>query len=464
MIVKQYYLGCLSHASYLIADEQAREAAIVDPQRDIDQYLADAAQLGLQIRHVFLTHFHADFVAGHLELQRRNGARIYLGRSAQPQYEFTLVHDGDMVQFGQVALKVLETPGHTPESITILAYDLAKDASRPYAAFTGDTLFIGDVGRPDLLASVGVTAHELGGMLYDSLHEKLLALPDETLVYPAHGAGSMCGKQLSTETTSTIGIQRKHNYALQPMSKDQFIRLVAVEQPEAPAYFIHAATLNQLERPTLEESLRQALRPLGLPAVLDLKQANAQIVDVRPAIEFEAGHLEESIHIGLSGKFATWAGTILDRERPIVIVANPGSEEEAATRLARIGFDHIAGYLEGGPATFAPHPTLVRRIARVSAEALAEQLDACSAPTVLDVRTESERTAGSIAGSQHIPLNELSRRLNNLPGDRPLVLYCAGGYRSAIAASLLAAAGFSTVADLEGGYAAWQQHFAAVHA
>ncbi|MDH3604784.1 MAG: MBL fold metallo-hydrolase, partial [Candidatus Tectomicrobia bacterium] len=241
MILKQYYLGCLAHASYVIADEETQTAVVVDPQRDIDQYLQDAEQWGVQIRHVFLTHFHADFLAGHLELRDRVGAHIYLGARAKAEYDFTPVKDGDVLEFGRLRLGVFETPGHTPEGISILVYDLEKDDHNPHAVLTGDTLFIGDVGRPDLLASIGVTADELAGMLYDSLHHKLLTLPDETLVYPAHGAGSMCGKNLSTETVSPLGNQRRYNYALQPMSEAEFKRLVTADQPEAPAYFVYDA-------------------------------------------------------------------------------------------------------------------------------------------------------------------------------------------------------------------------------
>jgi rhodanese-related sulfurtransferase len=246
-----------------------------------------------------------------------------------------------------VRLKAIATPGHTPEGISILVYDLTKDGDKPHAVLTGDTLFIGDVGRPDLLASIGVTAPELAGMLYDSLHQQLLALPDDTLVYPAHGAGSMCGRHLSKETVSTIGIQRRYNYALQPMSKHAFIELVTADQPEAPAYFGYDATLNRRERPTLEQTLAQVLQPLSLDELLGIQNVGARVLDVRDQPDFEGGHLVDSVNIGLGGKFATWAGTLLDRETPIVIIAEPGREQEAAMRLGRIGFDHVAGYLQG---------------------------------------------------------------------------------------------------------------------
>src|ERR1700726_1560421 len=286
MIFKQFYLPCLAHASYLIGDEATGTAAVVDPQRDTDQYIAFAAEHALAIKHVFLTHFHADFVAGHLELRDRVGARIYLGAAAKAGYAFTPVRHGDILELGRVRLKILETPGHTPESISILVFDLNKSATQPQAVLTGDTLFIGDVGRPDLRAALGWSASDLGGMLFDSLHTKLLGLPDESLVYPAHGAGSLCGKSLSKETVSTLGEQRRTNYALQPMSKEAFIQVVTVDQPEAPAYFNYDAVLNSEERPTLDQALAREMNPLTLDGVLELQAQGAQILDTRDATEF----------------------------------------------------------------------------------------------------------------------------------------------------------------------------------
>ncbi len=280
MILKQYYLGCLAHASYLIGDEASSTAIVVDPQRDIQQYLADAEKFGLQIRHVFLSHFHADFVAGHLELRDRCGAAIHLGARAQAEYAFVPMKDGDTLNFPGLRLQILETPGHTIESISILVFDLDKDPDRPHAVLTGDTLFIGDVGRPDLRASLGWTANDLGAHLYESLHTKLLTLPDETLVYPAHGAGSLCGKQLSSDTVSSLGDQRRFNYALQPMSKEQFIRLVTADQPDAPAYFTYDAILNTRERTTLDKNLERTLHPIDLDEVLRMGDAGLQVLDV----------------------------------------------------------------------------------------------------------------------------------------------------------------------------------------
>lgn len=455
MQLKQYYLGCLSHASYLIADEKTKTAAVVDPQRDVEQYLADAAAGGYQIKHVLLTHFHADFVAGHIELRDRTGATIYLGSRAEAEYDFAKLHDGDQIEFGDARLTILETPGHTPEGISILVYDLAKSRTTPHAVLTGDTLFIGDVGRPDLLASLGATADELADMLYDSLNGKLLKLPDETLVYPAHGAGSMCGKNLSTETVSTIGEQRKFNYALQPMTREAFKRLVTQDQPEAPEYFSHDAVMNRQERPTLASSMQTALRALELDEVLRLRNRGVQLLDVRDAADFEAAHLAGALNIALRGKFATWCGTMLDGTREIVVIGEPGSEVEAVMRLGRIGFDNVVGYLKDGMAALENRPKLVEQTRRITAVALSEQLRAADAPLIVDVRSEREWAAGHIAGSANIPLAQLHKRAAEVPADRNVVVHCEGGYRSAIAASLLLQLGRTRVFDLVGGLKAW---------
>lgn len=457
MLLKQYYLGCLAHASYLIGDEQTRIAVVVDPQRDIEQYLEAAQGGGLEIRHVFLTHFHADFLAGHLELRDRTGARIHLGAQARAEYDFAPMADGATLAFGRVRLEILETPGHSPESISLVIYDRDRSDRVPYAVLTGDTMFIGDVGRPDLRVALGWTAETLAGMLYDSLHEKLLTLPDETLVYPAHGAGSLCGKALGTETVSTIGVQRQYNYALQPMSRDDFIRLIIAEQPDAPAYFTYDAVLNTKEHPTLDSTLERVLKPIPLKDVLAMRRSGAQILDVRDATEFCAGHLPGSVNIGLGGQFATWAGTILTRDRPIVIIASPGREQEAAVRLGRIGFDFVAGYLDRGMQAVEPHADELVRVERLSATTIAEALASPDAPVVLDVRAPHERQQAYIEGSVHMPLNHLKERTNELPRDKRIVVHCAGGYRSAIGASLLQAAGFTAVADLLGGIAAWEK-------
>jgi hydroxyacylglutathione hydrolase len=456
MILKQYYLGCLAHASYLLGDEASATAVIVDPQRDIQQYVADAEKFGRQIRHVFLTHFHADFVAGHLELRDRCGAAIHMGSRAKAEYAIVPMNDGDTLNFPGMRLQVLETPGHTIESISILVFDLHNSSAKPYAVLTGDTLFIGDVGRPDLRASLGWTADELGSHLYDSLHNKLLPLPDETLVYPAHGAGSLCGKQLSSDTVSTLGDQRRLNYALQPMSKEAFISLVTADQPDAPPYFTYDAILNTREHATLDRNLELALKAVDLAELLSMAERGAQILDVRDAAEYAKGHLAGSLNIGLGGQYATWAGTVLDRIKPIVIISEPGREQEAAMRLGRIGFDHVTGYLQSGMEALAGHPDLVQATERISAPMLAEERASADAPLVLDIRSPREWTAKHLDGSVNIPLNHLQERLAEIPGDRRIVVHCAGGYRSSIAVSILVRSGRASLAELAGGLAAWE--------
>src|SRR5271165_633203 len=456
MILERYYLACLAHASYLIADEGSGEAAVIDPQRDVDCYLESAARLGCRIRHVFLTHFHADFVAGHLELRDREDATIYLGANARAEYTFTPMSDGETLWLGGVGLEVLETPGHSPESISIVVYDSSRDGQRPCAVLTGDTLFIGDVGRPDLRASLGWSAEQLGGMLYESLREKLLTLPDETLVYPAHGAGSLCGKNLSTDAVSTIGVQRAYNYALKPMSREQFVEIVTADQPDAPSYFTYDAVLNTKEHRTLDETLDRGLQPLSLAHVLALREDGGQVLDTRDAADFEGAHLTGSINVGLGGSYATWCGTILDREQPIIIVAEPGREVEATTRLGRIGLDGVAGHLAGGMQALGERPELVERTERVTAASLAEQLAGPQPPLVVDVRSPHEWEEKHVEGSVNVPLSRMAEQDGALPSGRSLVVYCASGYRSAIAASLLRCRGFAAVADLVGGLSAWE--------
>jgi hydroxyacylglutathione hydrolase len=460
MNIQQYYLACLSHASYLITDEKTKTAAVVDPQRDVDRYLADATAGGYTIKHVFLTHFHADFIAGHIELRDRAGATIHLGRRAEAEFACVKVGDGDIIEFGDVRLEILETPGHTPEGISIVVYDLAKSPSEPLAVLTGDTLFIGDVGRPDLLASIGVTADELADMLYDSITNKLVQLPDATLVYPAHGAGSMCGKSLSKETVSTIGEQKKFNYALQPMSREAFKAIVTADQPEAPDYFVHDAILNRQERASLDSSMKKTLVPLSLSELLAQAKQGGQLLDVRDGIDFEGGHLRGALNVALSGKYATWAGSLLATDRPIIVIAEEGGEEEAVMRLGRIGLDNVAGYLAGGMSALASRDDLVEPTARITAPALAEWLagkrpDAGTSPTVIDVRSAAEHAGGHIEGSLNIPLPHIEERLREIPSGRPVAVHCEGGYRSAIAASLLQRLGVADVHDIVGGYKAW---------
>jgi hydroxyacylglutathione hydrolase len=456
MLLKQFYLNCLAHASYLVGDETSRVAAVVDPQRDVDQYLAFAEEHGLRIAHVFLTHFHADFVAGHLELRDRTGAAIYLGAAAKAEYPFTPLADGDTVAFGRVRLQALETPGHTAESISIVVYDLGVSETVPQAVLTGDTLFVGDVGRPDLRVALGWSANDLGGLLYDSLRTKLMTLPDSSLVYPAHGAGSLCGKALSKETVSTIGEQRRVNYALQPMSKEAFVQLVTTDQPDAPSYFTYDAVLNTKERPTLSATLERELEPVRLEQLLALQEVGAQVLDTRDAGEFATAHLRGSVNVGLDGQFATWAGTVLSREHPIVVVAAPGRERESLLRLGRIGFDHVVGYLQDGMLGLQTRPDLTAVTERLSAPFAAERMASATPPQLVDVRAPGERQVKSIPGSLHIPLTHLTERAAELSLDRPLLVHCAGGYRSSVAASLLQRLGFADVSEIAGGLAAWE--------
>lgn len=456
MILKQFYLGCLAHASYLVGNESTGIAAVVDPQRDIDQYLAFAGEHGLRIRHVLLTHFHADFIAGHIELRNRTGATIYLGAAAKAEYAFTPLKDGDRIEFGAVRLHALETPGHTAESISILVFDLSVSVTAPHAVLTGDTLFVGDVGRPDLRVALGWSATELGGLLYESLRTKLLPLPDSTLVYPAHGAGSLCGKALGKETFSTVGEQRRSNYALQPMAKSVFVDLVMADQSDAPAYFTYDAVLNTKERPTLDDALTRELKPLSIEVVLVLQGGGLQVVDTRDFNEFASVHLAGALNIPLGGSYATTAGTLLDREVPIVLITEPGKEHESALRLGRVGLDHVVGYLEGGLASLSGRPDLLASTERLSAPLAAERLATGTPPLLVDVRTPRERQEKCIAGSIGVPLNRLPEHLAELPRDRPLLLHCAGGYRSSVAASLLQKHGFARVSEIAGGMAGWE--------
>jgi hydroxyacylglutathione hydrolase len=456
MILRQFYLNCLAHASYLVGDEHAGLAAVVDPQRDVEQYVTYAREHGLRITHVFLTHLHADFLAGHLELRDRTGAIICLGAKASAEYSYVPMQDDDSIDLGRVRIQVLETPGHTPESISLLVFDLHRSDTHPCAVLTGDTLFVGDVGRPDLRAALGWSAASLGSLLYDSLRTKLLPLPDDTLVYPAHGAGSLCGKALGKETFSTIGEQRSSNYALQPMGRDAFVELVTADQPDAPAYFIYDAVLNAREHPTLDESLAAGLKPLPLGEVLERQRAGAQVVDTREPAEFAAAHLAGTLNIGLGGQYATWAGTVLDPKRPIIIIAELGREQESEMRLGRIGFDNLVGYLEGGLHSLALRPELTASTERLSPALAAEQLLDADSPQVVDVRSPAEYGAKHIEGSINVPLNHLAERAQELPEDRSLLVHCAGGYRSSIGASLLQQRGFKRVSELAGGLAAWE--------
>ncbi len=457
MFFRQYYLDCLSHASYLVGDTTTGRAVVVDPQRDVAEYVADAREQGLTIELVLETHFHADFLSGHLELAERTGARIGFGRVAEGRAEYPIVTfaDGDVISLGEVELVVRETPGHTPESISIVVHPHGT-SNAPYGVLTGDTLFIGDVGRPDLLASFGVTADELAKQLYHSLHQRLLTLPDDTKVYPAHGAGSACGKSLSTETVSTIGEQRLTNYALAPMTEAAFMEAVTQGQSVAPMYFPYAAVRNRAQRDLLVED--EPVTMLTLEQVLDHLHAGAVVIDAREEVAFAAGHLRGSVNVGLSGRFAEYTGEVMTPQTPIVLVTPPGHESEAKIRLARIGFDQVVGALEHPVDTFLEHPEFVEHLSRLSADALARRRQEVPGLVVLDVRNASETALGTIDGATNISLPALLRRLGELDPNAPTVVFCAGGYRSTIAASLLRSHGFRDVSDLLGGFAAWQTY------
>ncbi|MFJ2784037.1 rhodanese-like domain-containing protein [Streptomyces sp. NPDC093249] len=453
MFFAQYYLDCLSQASYMIADEGTGRAVVVDPRRDVSEYLADAEARGLTVVGVVNTHFHADFVAGHLEMADRTGAWIGYGSRAETEYPVRHLAEGERISLGDVTLGIMETPGHTPESISVLVYEHADDTV-PYGVLTGDALFIGDVGRPDLLASVGVTAEELGAMLHDSVQRKLMALPDEVRVFPAHGAGSACGKNLSAEKSSTIGEQRATNYACAPMDREKFVALVTEGQPAAPGYFAYDADLNRRERPLHDGAT--APRPLSPEDFTGLRRAGAVVVDTRDPQEFAAGHLRGAVNVPADGRFAEQAGTVLTPDTDLLVIAPENRTDEVVTRLARIGFDRVAGYLRNPGDALRELADEVAPAGRLTAARLRTALAGDRPPLVVDVRTRDEREAeGFIDGALHIPLSELSARAAGLPADRPLVVHCAGGHRSSVAASLLRHHGFEDVSDLLGGWTAW---------
>lgn len=454
LFFRQYYLECLSHASYLVGDATTGRAVVIDPQRDVSQYVADAAEQGLAIERVIETHFHADFVSGHLELRDATGATISFGPTAVTEFPIEVLEHGTRLALGDVVLEVRHTPGHTPESISIVVWEHPDDTV-PYGVLTGDTLFIGDVGRPDLLSSKGVSADELGGLLYHSLHEQLLTLPDETRVFPAHGAGSACGKQLSTETTSTIGEQRRVNYALAPMTETEFVAKVTEHQPIAPPYFFFDAVQNRKERAALDEV--EPPRALACDDVDALAADGAVVIDTRDHAEFAQGHLRGSFNVGLGGRFAEYCGDVVTPDTPIVLVTEPGTELEARVRLGRIGFDRVVGYLDGGSAAFLTHTDRVERSSRVTASELDDAISTRADLQIVDVRNPGETALGVIPNAIVVPLAQLRGRIDELDAQRPTVVHCAGGYRSSLAASLLQAHGFDDVSDLLGGFDAWVQ-------
>src|SRR5262245_21387762 len=435
MIFTQHSLGCLSHASYLIGDESTGRAVVVDPRRDVDVYIEEAEANGLTIERVIETHLHADFVGGHLELADRAGAVISYGEGADVDFPVEHLVDGQRLSLGEVTLEVLATPGHTPESICIVVYEHPDDTV-PYGVLTGDTLFVGDVGRPDLLASAGadLSADALGRRLYHSLHDKLLRLPDETRVFPAHGAGSSCGKQLSNETSSTLGEQRRTNYALQPMSEEEFVAIVTEGQPSRPQYFEFDATRNRELHRLFDDS---PPAELDIDDVLARAAAGAVLLDGREPPDFAAGHLRGAVNIGLQGRFAEWAGDVLPPDRDIVLVGDPATAVEAKTRLARIGYDRVVGQLGDPAGALAAHPEAHEASSRVSAEQLAELRALEPDLQLVDVRGPGEAAQGTLVGARLIPLADLVRSTDELDRTAAVVVFCATGYRSHIAASTL---------------------------
>jgi glyoxylase-like metal-dependent hydrolase (beta-lactamase superfamily II)/rhodanese-related sulfurtransferase len=445
---KQFYLGCLAQASYLIGSEG--EAAVVDPRRDVDDYLEEAEAQKLRIRYVVETHLHADFVSGHKELAERTGAEIVFGHRAEATFPHRAVREGDELRVGKVVLRVLETPGHTPESISVLVID-TEVSSAPRMVLTGDTLFIGDVGRPDLAGGRGFTPEDMAGTLYDSLHGKLLALPDAVEVYPAHGAGSLCGKNLSKETSSTIGEQRRSNYALQDMPRERFIKMMTADLPEAPRYFPRDVAINREgAAPLLDRPLPPALSAAEVQAA---SLAGAIVLDVRPAAAFGAGHVPGSVNVGLAGQYASWAGTLLPPDRSIVIVAeDEGGAREAVVRLARVGLEKVAGHLVGGIAAWDRAGLPLGRLPQIPVHELNDQLRALR---VLDVRRPGEYASGHVPGAVSIPLDRLEAEVDRLDRSQPTAVICAGGYRSSAAASLLLRHGFLDLYNVIGGTSAW---------
>lgn len=458
MIFEQHYLECLSQASYVIGDPSSGKAVVVDPKRDIADYLASAEEHDLDIVAVIETHFHADFLSGHLELAAATGAEIAYGSAADAEFAHRKLADGELLSLGEVTLEIRHTPGHTPESISIVIWEHPGDPDDPdavpFGVLTGDTLFIGDVGRPDLLASIGVTADELGRSLYTSLREKLLTLPDATKVYPGHGAGSACGKSLSTETVSTMGEQRATNYALADMDVEAFLDVVTEGQPAAPGYFVHDAILNRLDRDLLAEG--EIPEVLELDSLIAARDRGALVIDTRDQNAFSGGHITGSVNIALDGRFAEYAGSVARPGDELVLVSEPGTELEARTRLARIGFDSVVGYLGDPYGVMAANPEEVGQSSRLTAEEFLARRDALEDLVVIDVRNPVEVEGGSLEGAITVPVARLRDEIAELAEHRnvPVVAMCAGGYRSSIAASLLRANGFTDVSDLVGGYGA----------
>ncbi|MGZ4829233.1 MAG: MBL fold metallo-hydrolase [Candidatus Angelobacter sp.] len=450
MYFEQFYLGCLAHASYMLGSEG--EAAVVDPQRDVEIYLKAADQQGLKIRHIFETHLHADFVSGHLELAKRTGAKIYIGAEAGATFPHVPMRDGLQVRFGKLRITALETPGHTPEGICLVVTNEEKSPD-PWAVLTGDTLFIGDVGRPDL--SKALTPQQLAGSLYDSLHDKLLKLGDQVLVYPAHGAGSLCGRNMRAERSSTIGTERLTNYALQIKTREEFIRQLTENLPSRPEYFLEDAQINRAGAPALAEM--RDLPPIAAPELNELLQQGVFVLDVRPNADFATAHVPGSVNIALSGQFASWAGTIMGLSaRPVLIADTREQYAEARLRLARVGIEDPRGFLHGGVATWKQAGFPLASVPQITVEELLVRRHG-DGLQVLDVRREAEWQSGHIEGAEWFPLDSFKVSAPELDPQAPVAVHCQGGYRSMIACSLLLRAGLENAINVVGGFDAWRQ-------
>jgi len=448
MIVEQLYTNCLSEAAYFIADEG--EAAVIDPLRDIDAYLDLAAKHNAKIKYIFETHFHADFVSGHLELAKATGATIVYGPQTNASFDFHLAKDGEVFTVGNLKLKALHTPGHTLESTCYLLFD-AED--REYCVFTGDTLFVGDVGRPDLFSG-NLSKEQLASMMYDSLNNKIKTLPDHVIVYPAHGPGSACGKNLGKETFSTIATQKATNYALKDQSREDFISEVTTGLSAPPAYFPVNAQLNAQGYESMDKIRAGALQALAIGAFEQKVKDGAWILDSRPSSVFTEGFVPESISIGLDGRFAEWAGSLLPFGQELVLVTEPGKEEETVVRLARVGLDKVTGYLDGGFEAWQQAGKTIDLIIDVAPEELAMDIPFDNKLQVIDVRKPSEFESGHVKGAENIPLGELSNPLHmaQVDDDANLYVHCAGGYRSVIACSLMKREGFHNLRNVLGGF------------
>jgi glyoxylase-like metal-dependent hydrolase (beta-lactamase superfamily II)/rhodanese-related sulfurtransferase len=451
MKVEQLYTGCLAEAAYYI--ESNGEAVIIDPLRETAPYVERAEKDGAKIKYVLETHFHADFVSGHIDLAKKTGATIVFGPTAQPNFPAYVAKDGEELKVGKVTIKVLHTPGHTMESSTFLLKD---ENGKDYAVFTGDTLFIGDVGRPDLAVKTDLTREDLAGHLFDSLRNKIMPLADEVIVYPGHGAGSACGKKMAKETESTVGLQKQLNYALRAdMTREEFVREVTEGLVDPPQYFPKNAVMNKMGYDSFDEVLERGVVPLSVDAFISTVESNdAMILDTRHEREFVKGFIPGSIFIGLDGQFASWVGTLItDLKQPLVLVTEPGREEEAVTRLSRVGYDYTLGFLEGGFDAWKAAGKEVDNIPSINAATFAEALRAGN-ETVLDVRRSSEYNTEHVVGAQNFPLDFINRNMAEVDRDRPYLLHCAGGYRSVIAASILKARGFDQLVNVEGGFKA----------